>query len=115
MNMEEILLGGVPQQERQPAMGQTPAMGNPPSAPNPFAGLLNVGKMMQESPEQVQMKIKEMAMKGIRPPPFTPDTFLQYVQTNQSARNGAVADAGQGIPAQGATPMTPMPLARNGY
>lgn len=114
MNIQEVLLGGVPQQESQPMMGQGNMQTQSPAAANPFAGFLNAAKMMQEDPQGMEVKLREMAMRGIRPPEFTPETFLQYVQTHQSASNGAVQQAGQGNPAQGATPMMNMPPAR-GY
>lgn len=112
MNLDQILLGGVPQREQGSMIGQQQPQSQAPTQPNPFAGLLNVGKLMQENPDQVQAKIREMSMKGIRPPDFTPDTFLSYVQNSQSARNGAVQNAGQGIPAQGSAPIMPMPQSR---
>lgn len=108
MNMNEVLMGGLPMGESQP-MANPQSIPQAQAKPNPFAGLLNIAKAMEEDPQGTDEKFTMLAQQGIRPPEFTADNFLEYIQNQQSARNQAVAGAGQGIPAQGASPHMPPP------
>lgn len=108
--ISEILLGGVPQDQQRISMA--PAAPQPQQA-NPFANLANISKMMETDPQGAQERFRELARRGIRPPEFTPDTFLQYVQSQQSQGNQAMKQAGTGMPATGSAPIMPMPPARN--
>jgi len=113
-NISEILLGGAMAPE-QTQLASVPQQAQAQPSPNPFAGLLNVATMMDSDPKGAEERFRELARRGMKAPDFEPETFLQYVQTQQSSGNQAMANAGQGTPTQGTAPVMPMPQTRQGY